>query len=142
MSASNALENNFLLLLFNATTWANIAVNATSSPNTAISYALHTADPGETGNQTTSEAAYTNYARVDVNRNSGGHTVTANSVSPAANVDFPAGAGGSGTATYFSQGKTGGSTTDIHVSGAVSPTIAMGNGVTPRLSTSTATTCD
>lgn len=142
MSMSNALENALLLLIFNATAWANMADNASSSPQTAISYALHTADPGEDGDQTTSEVSYTSYARVNVNRNSGGHTVTNNSVSPAANVDFAAGTGGSGTVTHFSQGKTGGSTSAIHFSGTVSPNIVTGNGVTPRLTTATATTLD
>lgn len=142
MSLSNAFENNLLLLLFNATAWANIADNAASSPNTQIAYALATADPGEAGTLSTSEAAYTSYARVNVNRNSGGHTVTANSVSPGANIDFPAGTGGSGTVTHFSNGKTGGGAADIHFSGTVSPNIVTGNGVTPRLSTATACTLD
>lgn len=142
MSMSNALENALLLLLFNATAFANYADNAASSPQTAISYAIHTADPGEAGTQATSETTYTSYARVDVNRNSGGHTVTANSVSPAANVDFPAGTGGSGTATYFSQGKTGGGTSIILFSGTVTPSVTLGNGVTPRLSPSTVTSLD
>lgn len=139
MSMSDAAENNFLLLLFNGTTWADIAENDSTSPNTTIAYALATGDPGDSGTMSTSETTYTSYARVNVNRNSGGHTVAANSVSPAANVDFPAGTGGSGTVTHFSQGKPGGGTTDIHFSGTVVPNIVVGNGVTPRLSTSTAT---
>lgn len=142
MSKSDACENNFLLLLYNATAWANIADNAASSPNTQIACALHTADPGDSGNQSTSEVGYTSYARANVNRNSGGWTVTANSVSPAANIDFPAGTGGSGTVTHFSTGKTGGGSSAIHHSGTVSPNIVTGNGVTPRLTTSTAITED
>ena len=82
MSIANVTETAILALIFNATTWANYAINASSSPETAIGNALHTADPGETGNASTSEVAYTSYARVDVNRNSGGWTVTNNSVSP------------------------------------------------------------
>lgn len=140
MSASDALENALLLLLFNATAWADIAQDDGSSPNTTIAYALATGDPGDSGTMSTSEVTYTNYARVDVNRNSGGHTVTAGSVSPAANIDFPPGTGGSGTVTHFSAGKPGGGTTAIHVSGLCSPNIVTGNGVTPRLSTSTAIT--
>jgi hypothetical protein len=48
----------------------------------ALQVSLHTADPGPSGNQTTSEVAYTGYARVAVNRaNDGtaGWTVTTNS---------------------------------------------------------------
>lgn len=142
MSISNATENNILKLIFNATAWANIADNAASSPQTNVAVALHTADPGEAGDMSTSEAAYTSYARVSVARGSGGWTVTNNSVSPVANIDFPAGTGGSGTVTYFSVGKTGGGATDIYWSGAVSPSIVTGNGVTPRLTTATALTLD
>ena len=142
MSIANNTENNLMKLIFNATLWANYAINATSSPETNIVVALHTADPGEAGDMTTSEAAYTSYARVNVARTSGGWTVTNNSVSPAANVDFPAGTGGSGTDSYFSTGKSGGGATDILFSGVVSPTITSGNGVTPRLSTATTITID
>ena len=64
MSISNVTENSILLLIFNATLWANYAQNAASSPEPAIGNALHTADPGETGNASTNEVAYT-YAQLD-----------------------------------------------------------------------------
>lgn len=145
MSMSNTTEAAVLALIFNATTWANYAINATSSPETNISLALHTADPGETGTQSTSEAAYTSYARVDVARTSGGFTISGTAPTQAALVaaaTFPAGTGGSGTATFFSAGKTGGGATAILFSGAISPTIVMGNGITPQLTTSTIFTLD
>lgn len=142
MSISNTTENAIMLLVFNATAWANYADNAATTPQTNVSVALHTADPGETGTMSTSESAYTSYARVDVARSGSGWTVTNNSVSPAANIDFPAGTGGSGTVTYFSTGKTGGGAAAILWSGTVTPNIVTGNGVTPRLTTATAITLD
>jgi len=142
MSKGDTTENNFLKLLYNATAWANVADNAASAPITNISVALHTADPGESGTQSTSETTYTSYTRVNVARTTGGWTVTANSVSPVANIDFPAGTGGSGTVTHFSTGKTGGGATDIYHSGTVTPNIVTGNGVTPRLTTATTITED
>lgn len=142
MSISDTSETAILSLIFNATAWANYADNASSSPQTNVAVALHTADPGDAGTQTTSESAYTSYARVSVARTSGGWTVTGNSVSPAANIDFPAGTGGSGTVTYFSTGKTGGGATAILFSGTCTPSIVTGNGVTPRLTTATAITLD
>lgn len=141
-SIADATENNVLKLIFNATAWANYADNAASTPQTNIHVALHEADPGDSGNMSTNEADYTNYARVNVARTTGGWTVTANSVSPVANIDFPAGTGGSGTVTHFSTGKTGGGSTDILWSGTVTPNIVTGNGVTPRLTTATAITLD
>jgi hypothetical protein len=140
MGISDATENNLLKLMYNATTWANYAIDATSSPQTNIHVGLHTADPGDSGTMSTSEATYTDYGRVNVARSSGGWTVTANSVSPVATISFTIGSGGSGTVTYFSTGKTGGGATDILLSGTVTPNIITGNGVLPELTTATAIT--
>lgn len=142
MSMSDTTETAVMALIFNATAWANYADNAAGTPQTQIQLALHTADPGDSGSMSTSEIAYTSYARAAVNRNSGGWAVTGGSVSPVANIDFAAGTGGSGTGTHFSTGKTGGGAAAILVSGVVSPNIVSGSGVTPRLNTSTAITID
>lgn len=142
MSKGNTFENDLLKLIFNATAIANIADNAASSPLTNLQVGLHTADPGETGDQTTSEATYTSYARVAVARTTGGWTVTNNSVSPVANIDFPAGTGGSGTVTHFVVGTASSSTGKLLYSGTVTPNIVTGNGVTPRLTTATTVTED
>ena len=142
MSIGNTFENDLMKLIFNATPIANVADNAVSAPITNIEWALHTADPGEAGDQSTSEAAYTGYARVAIARTAGGHVVSANSVSPVANVDFPAGTGGSGTVTHFSVGTAHTSTGKILFSGTVTPNIVTGNGVTPRLTTATTITVD
>lgn len=141
-SIGDTMENNLLKLLFNATTFANVAINATSSPITIVAVALHTADPGEAGTQATSESAYTSYARVSVTRDSSNWTVTNNSVSPAATISFPAGTGGSGTVTHWSVGKTASGATDLWFSGTVTPNIVTGNTITPQLSTSSAITLD
>jgi hypothetical protein len=140
MAKSAVYSNSLLLLVFNATLFANVAINATSSPITNIYASLHTADPGTAGDQTTSETTYTSYARVAVARTSGGWTVTTNSCSPVAAITFPAGTGGSGTATYFALGTlTSGAGVRIY-SGTVTPNIVLGNGITPSLSTATAIT--
>lgn len=144
MSFSDTTETAIMSLIFNATAWANYADNAAASPQTAISVGLHTADPGDAGTMSTSEVAYTSYARVSVNRTSGagGWTVTGGSVSPGANIDFPAGTGGSGTVTNASTGKTGGGAAAILLKGSVTPNIVTGNGITPRLTTATTLTLD
>lgn len=142
MSKTNALENALLELLFKATAFANMADNAASSPNTSLYVSLHTADPGEAGDQTTSEANYTNYARVAVARSGVGWTVTGNSVSPAANIDFPACGGGTNTITHFGIGKASSGAGVLFYKGTVTPNISVSSGVTPRLSTATAITED
>lgn len=142
MSKGNSWENDLLKLLFNATAIANIADNAASSPNTSLYVSLHTADPGEAGSQTTSECAYTGYARTAVLRTTGGWTVTANSVSPVANIDFPLCTAGTETAAYFAIGKASSGAGYLFYSGTITPNIAIANGVTPRLTTTTAITED
>jgi hypothetical protein len=140
MSASDAFENALGLLFFNATTWANVAINASSSPITNWELSLHTGDPGEAGSQTTSEITYTDYARVAVARSGSGFTVSAGVTTLAANCDFPVGSGGSGTATYFGLGTAHTSTGILEISGSISPSIVTGSGVTPRLTTATSFT--
>jgi hypothetical protein len=141
MSKGNTCENSILALIFNATAFADIAENDASSPATNLTVALHTADPGEAGTQLTNETAYTGYARVNVARTSGGWTVTGNSVSPTANIDFAECTGSPGAAiTHFSVG-TGVSNLLLY-SGTVTPNITMASGVIPRLKTSSTITED
>lgn len=143
MSKGDTFENDWLKLVFNATAIANIADNAATSPLTNLYVSLHTADPGEAGSQTTNECAYTSYDRVTVARTSGGWTVTANSVSPAAAITFPAATGGTETATHFAVGTTAHpSAGKVLYSGTVTPNISISNGVTPELTTATAITED
>lgn len=141
MGKSTTTSNNILKLIFNATAWANIADNAASSPNTNLFVALHTADPGVGGSQTTSEVTYTSYARVTVARTTGGWTASSSaSTSPVASITFPAGTGGSGTATFFSIGMLTSGAGIILYSGTVTPNIVLGNGITPSLTTASTVT--
>lgn len=143
MSFSDGAENSVMVLIFNATAWANLADNAATSPETNLGVALHTGSPGETGTQLTSEAAYGAYARIDVARTSGGWTVSGTSptsCSPVANIDFAEATSGSETETHFSIGKA---SSDVMLFfGTVTPNIVVTTGVTPRLTTATAITLD
>ncbi len=140
MSKSDNAENSILALIFNATSWTGIAINH-GTPATTLTVALHTADPGEAGTQSTSEVSYTGYARVAVARTSGGWTVTANSVSPVATISFGQRSDvGSATITHFSVGTGTGNV--MLYSGTVTPNIVVSQGVTPQLSTSSTITED
>jgi len=144
MSISDTTENAILNLVFRAVAWANYADNAATTPETNIITALHTADPGDTGAQNTSESAYTNYVRVNVARTTGGWTAAAaGSVSPAANIDFASSGAAGTTITHFSTGKSGGGASAILWSGTVTPNIAIGaSGIIPRLTTGSTITLD
>jgi len=134
MSASNAFENGILLLVFNNTDFANIGdagglQNSASAGSLYVS--LHTADPGEAGDQTTSEANYTDYARVAVARSGSGWTVSANNASNAAAVTFPAASGGSSLCTHFGIGTASSGTGVLLFSGALAASLNVTSGITP-----------
>lgn len=142
MSKSDTFENDLLKLIFNGTAIANLADNAASSPLTNLYFALHSADPGENGSQTTNEVAYTSYARAAVARTAAGFTVTANSVSPVNDVNFPTCTGGTVTATYFSIGTASTGAGKILYSGTLSPAISISTGVPPVITNGSAVTED
>lgn len=142
MSKGNTFENDLVKLIFQGTAIANIADNAASSPLTNLYLSLHTADPGEAGDQTTSEATYTSYARVAVARTSSGFTVSTNAVTLAANTDFPAATGGTNTITHFGIGTASSGAGNLLYKGSLSPTISVSNGVTPRINSGVIVTED
>jgi hypothetical protein len=135
MSMSNAAEAALLDLLFLNTDWANIG-DAGGLQNSAAAgsfyIALHTADPGEAGDQTTNEIAYTSYARVAVARSGAGGSRSGSTISNAALVQFPQCTGGSGTATHFSIGTASSGAGSIVLSGALSSSLAISNGIQPQ----------
>ena len=129
-------------LIFQAVAWGNMADNAAATPQTNISMALHTADPGEAGTQATSEATYTSYARQSVARTTGGWTEASGTITPVAQIAFPAATGGASTITHASAGKTGGGASDVWMSGTATPNVAVTNPIQPILSTATAFSLD
>lgn len=91
-SFTDTTESNLAKLIFNATNWTSIADNTATAPATNLYVSLHNADPGEGGSQTTSETAYTSYARQAVARTSGGWTISGTDptqVVNAAIINFP-----------------------------------------------------
>jgi hypothetical protein len=133
---TDVVENGMMLLLFNNTAFTDFALASGTAGSLYVS--LHTADP-TAGDQTTSEIGYTSYTRVAVARSSAGWTVTGSSVSPASIITFPAGTGGSGTATHFGIGSASSGAGLLLYTGALSPTIVCGSDRTPKITTMTIT---
>lgn len=137
MSATNTLETGVLELILNNvnTNLANIG-DATglrgSSTAGSLYLSLHTGDPGETGDQTTSEVTYTDYARVALARDGTKWTVVADTATGVQST-FPVGSGGSGTATHFGVGTASSGAGVLLFKGTITPNIVCGNGVTPRV---------
>ncbi len=140
MSKSNTYENDLLKLYFNATAIADIADNDGTSPATNLYVSLYTADPTDTAS-VVNECAYTGYARVAVARTGAGWTVTGNSVSPAANIDFAECTASPGSpVTHFGVSRAIAGAPDYI--GTVTPSITMAVGVIPRLKTTSTITED
>lgn len=139
MSKSDTFESDVLKLFFQATAIANIADNAATSPLTNVFVSLHTADPTDTGNESSSEATYTGYARVGVARTSGGWTLSGTNPTQVANastVTFPACTGGSNTILFFGVGVASSGATKILYSGPTS-SLAVSAGITPNFAAGT-----
>lgn len=135
MSKGNTFENELLLLIFNNDALPLIGDASGLQPSASdgsLYVSLHTGDPGEGGNQTTSEAAYTSYARVAVARTTGGWTVSGNAVSNAALIQFPQCTGGSETLTHFAVGTASSSTGKILYKGSLSSSLAVSSGIQPQ----------
>lgn len=124
MSASNTTENDLVSYIFDSTApaWAG---------NANFYVRLHSADPGEAGTAVTSEISYTGYDGVAVSRTTG-FTISGNEASNAALLQFPLCTGGSATATYFSICTTQNGAGQIIVSGALSSSLSISNGIQPQ----------
>lgn len=122
--SANSLQN----LIYRAVAWALVADNAGTTPATAIDIALHTAAP-TTNVQTDSEANYGAYARIQINRNTGGWTAaSAGALSNAALAQFPESTSGTNVITHVSTGING---NIIHF-GALSASRTITSGIQPQ----------
>ena len=142
MSKSNTFENDILQLLFNNVDIADIG-DAGGIQNSATAgslyVALHTADPGEAGDATTNETAYTNYARVAVARSGAGWTVSGNSATNFALTQFPECTGGSETITHVGIGTDASGAGVLLYSGALSASRSVSSGIQPQFAASALT---
>lgn len=146
MSKSNDFENAHLLLTFNNVGIAGIGDAGGLRGSVAagsLFVSLHTADPGEIGTAVTSETAYTGYARQGVARTGAGWVVTANSVSPFANIDFPECTALPGVPlTHFAVVASAAGAGMVLYKGTLTPNITMAVGVIPRVKNTSAITED
>lgn len=122
MSKGNTTEADLLAKIFKATALSWDAA-------TELDIHLHTGDPGESGASTASEATYTSYAVVTVNRNGTDWTGT-NPVANGILIQFPQCTGGTNTLTHVSITPEG--STQILYSGALNASLSVANGIQPQ----------
>jgi hypothetical protein len=138
VSLGDTAESDLLKLIFQNTNWANVGDATGLRGSTAAGsfyVSLATANPGETGTQLTSEAAYTNYARVAVSRSGAtGWTISGTSPTQAANTaatTFPQSASGPETESHFVVGRDSSGAGEILWYGALTASLVVNNLVTP-----------
>jgi len=123
VSKSNTTENDFMAYTFNATAFSWNAV-------TKLDVHLHTADPTDTGTTASATPTYGSYALVQVDRNSGGWTVSGNQASNTALIQFPTATSGSDTITHVSISPR--ASTQILYSGALGTPLNVSTGIQPQ----------
>jgi hypothetical protein len=123
----------WLELIFQATVLAamNTLVANAGSPLTTLYVSLHTADPTAAGTQSSNEAAYTGYARVAVARTSSGWSISSETISNVAAINFPLATGGSETETYVGVGTAASGAGVLLWAGPLTSGLAVSNGITP-----------
>lgn len=140
MSFSNTWEAKLLSLIFANANAANLGDGTGlrgSSTAGSVYIALHTADPGEAGDQQSNEISYTGYARVGVVRTAGGSGWTISGTAPcqaanAALIQFGQCTVGTPTATYVSVGTASSGAGEILLSGQLTAPLAISPGITPQ----------
>ena len=140
MPKSTTACNNILALIFNATTWNDIAENDSTSPATNLYLSLHTADPGDGGAQTTNETSYTNYARKAVVRTTSGWAApSSGSTSNAALAQFAACGVTGATITHVAIGTNASGAGLVLYAGALNSSLAVANLIQPQFAASALT---
>lgn len=133
MSATDVLESGLLSLLFENANYANVG-DATGIRGSTVAgsfyISLHTADPGEDGDQTDNESAYTNYARVAVARSTAGWSVAAGVADNDAAITFPACGVTGSTITHVGVGSDTSGAGNRFMNGTAS--LVVSSGITPQ----------
>ena len=134
MSATNAFETSLLGLIITNVDAANVG-DAAGLQNSAAAgvfwISLHTASPGETGNQDTSETVYTNYARQDEARDTTQWTVTGNTADNDNVIGFPTCGVTGATLTDFGLGSDVSGVGNLFLYGALTASLIVSSGITP-----------
>jgi hypothetical protein len=133
MPKSTPASNSVVALIFNATTWADIAENDTTTPSTQLFIRLHTGAlaPGDPGN--TNEATYGSYAAQSVARTTGGWVApSGGATSNVAAILFAECTSGTNIITHVSINTASSGTNPCLYSGALSAPRTISAGIQPQ----------
>lgn len=133
MSASNNFETSLLNLILNNTDITGVARGAASAGNLYLS--LHTGNPDEGGNQASSEATYTDYARVATARDGTVWTVVGDQASNSVVLSFPLASGGSDVISHWGIGTDATGNGTLLLYGELDNTLNVSAGIRPIFDT-------
>jgi hypothetical protein len=101
--------------------------------------ALHTADPGNAGTQSTSEATYAGYARVSVTAATGFSVASAGASQNTGLIQFPQCTGGTNVITHVTIGTASTGSGVVIYRGALNASLSVANLIQPQFSASALT---
>jgi hypothetical protein len=134
MPATDVLESELLNLIFLNDNFDQIGdatgIQGSTTPGN-LEISLHTGTLDDTSTQTTSEAAYGSYARVDVGRSGSNWTEASGTVDNDNAITFPSASSGSETETDFGIGSDV-VANELWLYGALSSSLAVSSGITPE----------
>jgi hypothetical protein len=130
MSKGDTTENDVIKIMFLSN------YDPTWRTNANLYLALHTADPTDSGDQTSFEVSavlYVSYARIPIVKTAVGWTIAGNQAQNAALAAFPQCTGGAGTtAKYVSIGTLSAGAGQILYSGQLNADLAISNLIQPQ----------
>ena len=137
MPKSTNTCNSILALIFNATTFANLAINASAAPLTNLYVSLHKGDPSVGGSQETNEADFGAYARVAVprdNTGTGWKTPSGGATDNNGLLSFTECDGGSNSINHVAIGTDLSGAGRVLYAGALSSPRTISEGIQPQFS--------
>ena len=120
--------------MYSATTWANVAVDATVAPLTDVYVALHTGDlTAGTNSQAENEGTvYTNYVRKAVARSTGWAAASGGATSNVATISFAQCGASGATLSDVSTGVGSSGATAVWHYGDLNSNLIVSSGITPQ----------
>jgi hypothetical protein len=120
--------------MYNATTWANVAINATAGPLTNVEVSLHTgALTAGTDSQLDNETTYTDYVRVPKARGSavGWEVASGGATKNEGSITFAQCGTTGATLTYVATGTAHSGAGHVWHYGQLSSPLIVSTGITP-----------
>jgi hypothetical protein len=130
---TNTHESDLLLAVFNKIYPTAFGGTWTADTVGSLRLSLHTADPGPTGTQLTSECAYGSYARLLVAPLAANFPVTSGVAENLNALSFPNCSSGTETATHLAVGKDTTGAGKVWYRAELQASLAISAGVTPTI---------